>query len=133
MYRCTKNTPHILLLSKNNIDFSPIDFDFSEPNLVKTKEKILEEFALEECDFYKDRLIGSYNKLSFEKSKKVVQLFVGVARIKKYVDISSKSHPFIKWVKKEDVLKELKTKEHIRSFKRVFGEDDFWECLDTEK
>lgn len=133
IYVCQENIPEILLLSKDNIDFVPLGFDYTVDKLIDTKQKILEEFSLEEKDFYKDRLNGSYDTIHFKEGEKMVWVSVHNARIKEGINISSKNYPYIKWVKKEDVLKELKTKEHIRSFKRMFNSEYFWECLDTEK
>jgi len=93
-------------------------------------------FGVTKDQFYESRDVDWAFSLSVGKGDDILyKIWTSVARLKENIDLKKpRGYKRMRWFRKSEVLDKISYwKGYSRAFRRIFPNDTFWECLDTEK
>jgi len=131
VYKCLRKEIKIFLKNKNS-NFIPFLIEGVKPReFAKIKELFIKLTGINERVCFPNRFFEYSHQLSFEqKSKKIIISSTSVRLLDNFHPNSLLEEG--EWFPKYEVLEKLRyDKMFLRSFKKEFGGDSFWECLNT--
>jgi len=135
VYKCFDNSPKILLFEQNNNNkFTPVVLENIKPReFEKAKGLFTKVTGIKKGNCFPSRFFENSRSFSFQKGEK--KLIVSTTSVRLLNEIDLENFVFLKkgeWILKEEAFGKLKyDKLYFRALKDEFGEDLFWECLDT--
>jgi len=132
LYKCFEGKAKIFLLKKNDGFNAPFVF-MDIKQIGEIRKEFIETVGIREKDCFPQRFFNWYHTTLLEKKGKIFVVSSTAVRIldEHCEDLLPKKG---KWFLKEEVFEKLQYSQmFFHSFKREFGTDTFWECLDTRK
>jgi len=132
LYKCSDGKVKIFLLKKDDGFVAPFVF-MNIKQIEQVKKEFIKTVRIREEDCFPQRFFNWYHTIFLEKKGKLFIVSSTAVRVldEYREDLLPKKG---EWILKNEVPQRLRySKMFLSSFKKEFGGDSFWECLDTRK